>query len=145
MARKNKAFNNRQLAFQELFIGTLLYAVVLGFFNDYTSIVSARSFSTIFFASIILEVLTYLTFRLKGRAITRLKNKQGIEYRALMLFCVWLIMFLSKFVFIWALDAVFGAYIAIHGFFGILFVVLGVTVVHKLAYFIFKKLGSSNT
>lgn len=136
-------FNARQLAFQELFIGTLIYAAVLGFFNDYTSIVSAQSFSTIFLASIVLEALTYLTFRLKSTVVTWLKSRRGFGYRVLMFFCVWLIMFLSKFVFIWALDAIFGAYIAMHGFFGILFVVLSVTIVHKLAYYAFKKLGDA--
>lgn len=142
MNTSSTTFNNKQLAFQELFIGTLIYAAVLGFFNDYTPIVSARSFSTIFMASIILEILTYLTFRLKGAVVTWLKSRQAFGYRLLMFFCVWLIMFLSKFVFIWSLDVVFGAYIAIHGFFGILLVVLSVTIVHKLAYYSFKKLGT---
>jgi len=50
-------------------------------------------------------------------------------------------MFLSKFIFIWALGLAFGSYININGFFGILFVVLCVTVIHKLAYKIFVKLG----
>lgn len=54
-----------QLRFQELFVGTLIYAIVLGFFNDYTDIVYAKSFSTIFLAAFLLEVLTFLTFSLK--------------------------------------------------------------------------------
>ena len=141
MGNKNMTFNARQLAFQELFIGTLIYAAVLGFFNDYTSIVTAQSFSTIFLASIVLEVLTYLTFRLKGVVVAWLKSKRGFGYRALMFFCVWLIMFLSKFVFVWAVDTIFGTHITINGFFGILLVVLSVTIVHKLAYYSFKRLG----
>lgn len=142
MNSKNKMFNTRQLVFQELFIGSLIYVAVLGLFNDYTSVVDARSFSTILFASIVLEILTYLTFLLKNKSITWLKNRQGAIYRVLMFFCVWLIMFLSKFVFIWVLDFAFGNYIKIEGFFGILLVVLSVTLVHKLAYLVFNKLGT---
>ena len=48
MNAKSDTLNSHQLLFQEIFIGTLIYAVVLGFFNDYTNIVSAKSFSTIF-------------------------------------------------------------------------------------------------
>lgn len=144
MAQKNKAFNNKQLLFQELFVGTLIYAVVLGFFNDYSSIVNAKSFSTIFFASLVLEVLTYLAFQLKARIINTLKGREGLTYSILMFFGVWLVMFMSKFVFIWILDVLFGSYININGFFGILLVVLCVTVLHKVAVYTFKRLGQTS-
>lgn len=136
-----RPFTSAQLAYQELFIGTLIYVAVLGLFNDYTSIVSAKSFSTIIYASIVLEILTYFAFKLKNTIIAQLKNREGTIYKVLLFFSVWLIMFLSKFVFIWALDLVFGSYIAVNGFFGILLVVLSVTIVHKFAYVIFHKLG----
>jgi len=138
---KPRPFTPAQLAYQELFVGTLIYIAVLGLFNDYTSIVSAKSFSTIIYASIVLELLTYLAFKLKSTIIAWLKNREGAVYKILMFFCVWLIMFLSKFVFIWALDVIFGDYISINGFFGILLVVVSVTIAHKLAYYIFQRLG----
>lgn len=133
MKPKKGVFNSRQMLFKELFVGTLIYAVVLGFFNDYTSIVYAKSFSTIFYAAVVLEALTYLVLMLKDGIIAWLKNRDGLTYKVLMFFCVWLVMFLSKFVFIWAIDIVFGESININGFFGILLVVLSVTVIHKLA------------
>jgi hypothetical protein len=142
--KQNSTFSRHQLLFQEIFIGTLIYATVLGFFNDYTSFVSAKSFSTIFLAAVVLEVLTYLTFQLKKQIIGWLKDRQGVAYRALMFFCVWLVMFLSKFVFIWALDIVLGSYLTINGFVGILLIIVCVTVIHKLAYVVFKKLGSDH-
>ena len=52
----------RQLYFKDIFVGALIYAVTLGFFNDYTSIVEAKSFSTIFYGAVVLEILTFLTF-----------------------------------------------------------------------------------
>ena len=141
MKPKHKIFNSRQMHFKELFVGTLIYAVVLGFFNDYTSIVYAKSFSTIFYSAVVLEILTYLAFLLKGKIVTWLKNRQGLIYRVLMFFCVWLIMFVSKFVFIWVIDTIFGNNINIHGFFGILLIVLCVTIIHKLANKVFISLG----
>jgi len=143
MKKQNKVFNSKQLIFKDTFVGAFIYAVTLGFFNDYTDIVDARSFSTIFYASIVLEILTFLTFMLKSRIIDWLKSREGIFYKAMMFFCVWLVMFLSKFVFIWSIDLIFGANMSIHGFFGILFVALSAVITHKLADKIFIKLGDS--
>lgn len=142
MSDQEKLFNNKQIAFKELFVGTFIYAVVLGFFNDYTSIVTAKSFSTIFYASVVLEILTFLAFSLKSKIVKFLKNKQGLFYKIILFFSVWLVMFLSKFVFIGAIDFIFSDYININGFFGILFVALAVTVIHKLADTIFIKLAN---
>lgn len=138
-------FSSHQPLFQELFIGTLIYVMVLGLFNDYTSFVSARSFSTIIYASVVLEVLTYMAFRLKTEIITLLKSRKGRIYSVLMFCCVWLVMFLSKFVFVFvfALDLLFSDYITITGFFGILLVVVCVTLIHRLAYVIFNQLGET--
>lgn len=144
MSTQPKYFTKAQLAYQELFIGTLIYVAVLGLFNDYTTIVSAKSFSTIIFASVVLELLTYLALQLKSAIIKWLKHREGTAYKFLMFFSIWFVMFISKFVFIWALDFIFGSYISINGFFGILLVVASVTVVHKLAYYIFQKLGTPN-
>jgi hypothetical protein len=133
--------NSNQLAFQELFVGTLIYAVVLGFFNDYTNIVDAKSFSTIFLASIILEVLTFLTFKIKELSTNKFKDKSEFKYKIARFFNVWLIMFLSKFVFVWVIDLIFTNNININGFFGILLVVATVTILHRLAYYTYKLLG----
>lgn len=144
MKAEKRTFNPKQLLFKELFIGTLIYVTVLGFFDDYTSFVYATSFSTIFLAAIILELLTYLAFLLKSRIVSWLKDKQGFVYKVLMLFCVWLVMFLSKFLFIWVIDTIFSDNINIHGFFGILWLVLSVTLVHKVADRVFVKLGDKH-
>ncbi len=143
MKSTKKVFNTRQLLFKEMFVGTLIYAVVLGFFNDYTAIVYAKSFSFIFYTAVVLEILTYLTFLLKDKVMEWLKNRQGMIYIILMFFCVWLVVFFSKFVFIWVIDVIFGNYINIYGFFGILIIVLCVTIINKLADKVFIELGDS--
>lgn len=70
-------FNSKQMIFQELFIGTLIYVVVLGLLNDYTAIVQANSFSIILFSAVVLEVLTYLALQLKNIIIAYLKGREG--------------------------------------------------------------------
>lgn len=129
MQKKFQALNNRQLLFKDLFVGTLIYAVVLGFLNDYTNIVDAKSFSTIFFAAAVLETLTIFMFIIKNRVLLTLRDKN----RALIALCIWLIMFSSKFIFLWVIDAVFVGSININGFFGILAVIIATTLIHKLA------------
>jgi high-affinity Fe2+/Pb2+ permease len=53
-------------------------------------------------------------------------------------------MFTSKFVFVWAIDLVFGDAVNINGFLGIFVVVLVVTVGHRLAEWVFIRLGRSS-
>lgn len=132
-------FSAQQLLFKELFVGTLIYAVVLGFFDDYTSIVEARSFSFVFLAAIVLEVLTCGAFAVKDAIVTQLRRRDARP--AAVAFGVWFVMFSSKFVFIWVIDLVFGDDVDINGFFGIFAVALVVTVVHRLADQVFARLG----
>lgn len=144
MIQEVPKFNNRQVLFKEIFVGTLIYAVVLGFFNDYTEVFYAKSFSTIFLVAIVMQILTYLTFALKNKVVRWLKDKDGTIYKVGMFFCVWLIMFLSKFVFLWAIDILFGSYVAVSGFFGLIAIIVSVTILAKLADFTFKKLGDTH-
>lgn len=136
-----RSFNSLQLLFKELFVGTLIYAVVLGFFDDYTSIVEARSFSYVFLAAMVLEVLTVAVFAVKDAIVSPLRHRDSRRATALMAFGVWFVMFASKFVFIWAIDLALGDNVDINGFFGIFAVALVVTVVHRLADWLFVRLG----
>lgn len=88
-----------------------------------------------------LEFLTWLAFLLKTKVINFLQSHDGVVYKIAMFFCVWLIMFVSKSIFVWAIDLVFGENINIYGFFGILLVVASVTFVRKAADKLFVKLG----
>jgi hypothetical protein len=135
------AFTARQLLFKELFVGTLIYAVVLGFFDDYTSIVEARSFSYVFMAAIVLEVLTCGAFAVKDAIVKSLRHRESRASTVVMALGVWLVMFVSKFVFIWAIDLVCGENVNINGFFGIFVIALVVTVMHRLADWVFVRLG----
>jgi hypothetical protein len=142
---ESRSFSPRQLLFKELFVGTLVYAIVLGFFDDYTSIVEATSFSFIFLAAIILEVLTCAAVAVKDRIVAQLRHRGTPRAFALMVVGVWFVLFSSKFVFIWAIDLVLGDDVNINGFFGILAVALVVTVVHRTADVVFVRLGETPT
>lgn len=135
-------FSNKQLLFKEMVLGTLIYSVVLGFFDDYTNVFSAKSFSTVFLAGVVMQVLTYLTFMLKDVVVNRYKTKVEPGSKFGMYFGIWLIMFLSKFVFLWVIDMVFGSNITISGFIGLIAIIVSVTVLNKLADYTFKRLSN---
>ncbi len=128
---------NRQRVFSQLVIGVLVYAVILGFFSDYTDIVYTKSFSYLFFAAIVFELMTFGALWLKEKIVARF----GQSRKVLMAFGVWLIMFSSKFVFVWVIDMIFGDYVNIHGFFGVLAIVLSMTIVTKVVDIVYDKLS----
>ena len=94
-----------------------------------------------FLAAIVLEVLTRGAFALKDAIVGRLRHRTSRASTVVMAFSVWFVMFASKFVFIWAIDVVFGDDVNVNGFFGIFIVVLVVTVMHRLADWMFIRLG----
>lgn len=64
----------KQRVFREMLIGTLIYSVVIGFLNDYTSIISTRSYSITFALAIVLQLLTFLAIYIKSLVVKYLKN-----------------------------------------------------------------------
>lgn len=140
MTAKNTPKN--QQFFNDMLSGTLLYSVVLGFFNDYTDILWTRSYSTTFMAALVMQILTYLTFALKDIVKAKFKGKEGKKYKIAMGFSLWLILFLSKFVFIAVIDFIFGSAIEIRGFFGLMGMIVCMTVAAKLLEYIDNKLAN---
>lgn len=133
--------NGRQRLFQEMLTGVLLYSVVLGFFNDYTHIIHTGTYSTTFAVAIVMQILTFLTFRLKAFVIRRLNSRGKPPGKALVAFCVWLIMFFSKFVFLAAISAIFRGEVKVSNFVGLLVIIVVMTVAQKLLDLIYEKLG----
>ncbi len=133
--------NSKQILFREMVLGTLVYAVVLGFFNDYTDILDTKSYSTTFLVAIVLQVLTYLTLLLKKRVAGRFKHKSGYWSKTGLVVSVWLVLFLSKFVFLAAIDFAFGDAVTISGFVGLIAIILSMTVVKESIDYIFNKLA----
>lgn len=133
--------NARQELFQTMFVGILLYSVVLGFFNDYTDILQTTSYSITFSMAIVMQLLTYATFALKDTAKHRFKKRDGKYSTAALGFSIWLILFLSKFVFLAVIDFIFRDSVQISGFIGLLFIVASLTIAQQLFEMIYDKLG----
>jgi hypothetical protein len=131
----------KQQLFREMVLGTLVYSVVLGFFNDYTNILHIETYSTTFFTAIVLQLLTYSTFGLKNVVIKHFKDKEGSKYKIALGFGVWLIMFLSKFVFLAAIDFIFGNAVEISGFVGLALIIAIMTISKKLIDVVYVKLA----
>lgn len=130
----------KQAIFRDMVLGTLLYAVVLGFFNDYTNILTTRSYSITFASALVLQLLTYATLALK-RAVVHRHNQKAASSKLLLVLSVWLILFLSKFVFLAVLDAIFGQDVEISGFVGLLAIIICLTSVQYVVETVYKKLG----
>jgi len=131
----------KQKLFREFILGTLIYAVVLGFFEDYTDIISTWSYSVTFFAAVVLQILTQITFYIKSLVVKYFKNKNGRKYVAALVFSVWFILFISKFVFLAVINFIFGGNVEISGFIGLIIIILTMTVVKKLIDELYRRLA----
>lgn len=133
--------NQKQLIFRSMFVGILLYSVVLGFFNDYTDILRTTSYSTTFLVAIVMQLLTFATFWLKDRVKKLFKGRDSKWSTFGMVFGVWLILFLSKFIFLAVIDVLFGDDVEISGFVGLLLIIVSLTVAQKLSELAYNKLA----
>ncbi len=131
----------KQKVFWDMVLGILVYAVVLGFFEDYTNILSTWSYSTTFLVAIVMQILTYITFWLKSKVVKRFKSREGKKYLAVIIFGVWGIMFFSKFVFLAVIDFIFGNSVDISGFIGLVLIIITMTISKKLIDLVYEKLS----
>jgi len=122
-------------------LGTLVYSVVLGFFNDYTSLLTTSSYSVTFMVAIVMQLLTYATLQLKNKVAYYFKQKSGRLSQVTLVISVWLVLFLSKFVFLAVIDFIFGQYVEISGFIGLLAIILTMTIAKQLIDYVFDKLA----
>lgn len=131
----------KQEIFQNMFVGTLLYSVVLGFFNDYTDILVTSSYSTTFMVAIVMQFLTYQTFALKDYVKRWFKQRNRKFSSVGLVFGVWLILFLSKFVFLAVISFLFKEDVYISGFVGLMAIIICLTLAQKLSEFAYNKLS----
>lgn len=136
--------NAAQSAFREIVLGTLVFSVVLGFFNDYTDIIQTRSYSITFAVAIIMQVLTYLTILFKDFAIKHYNLKLSKFGRTGKVFVVWTILFFSKFVYLEAIDIIFGESVEISGFLGLMAIIVTSTILTVLIDKIYERLSRTS-
>ena len=133
--------SGKQVVFRKMVVGVLLYSVVLGFFNDYTDILRTRSYSITFAVAIVMQLLTYLTFALKDLVVTWFKRRGGPQHRLGIVVSVWLIMFLSKFVFLAVIGVIFRDAVYISGFIGLLLIIACMTVAQLIIEYLDRTLS----
>ena len=131
---------SKQEVFRNMVLGVLLYAVILGFFNDYTNIFSASSYSTTFSVAVVMQLLTYATFVAKDRIVYRFRRAESTN-RIVLALSLWLLMFLSKFVFLGVIDLIFSQEVEISGFFGLIAIIASLTIAQGLVELADKKLA----
>lgn len=137
------SLSKKQLIFREMVFGTLMYAVVLGFFNDYTAVLDTTSYSTTFFVAVVMQVLTYLTLLVKKLVARQFRHKPGKWAKVWLGISVWLVLFLSKFVFLAVLDFVFGSALQISGFVGLMVIIVTMTIAKLGIDYLFNKLADN--
>ena len=137
----NSSPSARQEFFQTMFVGTLIYSVVLGFFNDYTDILDTDTYSVTFAVAVVMQILTYLTFALKDQAVKKFNKNGATERKFALAFVIWLIMFFSKFVFLGVISVIFSDDVEISGFVGLLLIIACLTIAQKLVELSYKKLA----
>ncbi len=138
---QSKDKKHKQEVFLSMVMGVLLYSVVLGFFNDYTSVLHTTSYSTTFLLAVVMQILTFLTFELKKVAQRWFQDKDGAGYKFALVFIVWFILFVSKFVFLWVISLVFRQEVHISGFIGLLMIVAILTILQQLFELVYHKLA----
>jgi hypothetical protein len=133
--------SKKQELFKNMFIGILLYSVVLGFFNDYTDILDTHSYSITFSLSIVLQILTYYTLAFKDIVKNWYKSKNYPWGKAGLVFVIWLIIFFSKFIFLAIISFIFKEYVTISGFIGLLIIIICLTIMQKLTEIVYQSLA----
>lgn len=78
-----------------------------------------------------MQLLTFATFRFKDVVVDKIKQRPNTS-KFMVGFSIWLIMFLSKFVFLEVIDVVFGSNVRISGFIGLLFMIIVMTLLQKI-------------
>lgn len=139
MTNIDDRISGKQELFRAMFVGALLYTVVLGFFNDYTDILHTGTYSVTFSLALVMQILTYLTLLFKDWVVSKFKINGVTKYKFGLVLSVWLIMFFSKFIFLGVIGIIFSKDVVISGFVGLLLIVACLTLVQKLVEVIYKK------
>ena len=120
--------SNGQRLFLRYFTAILIDLVVLNLFVEYWDKVVIDSFSISLLAAVLLQVLLKLTLVLEHKVAAFFNARSGAMAKFMRYFTAWLILFLSKFVILEAIDLAFGDQVqflgAYHGIVAFIVVVM---------------------
>lgn len=133
--------NARQRFVVELAAGTALYGLVLALFDDLTDLIHTSSALVTLALAVVLYALTALTFAVKGRFAAWHVERGAPGGRGVRAFGLWLILFSSKFVFLWAIEALFPRDVEVAGVLGLMAVIAAFTITDRVARLVYDRLG----
>ena len=100
--------SGRQRLFVRYLISILIDLVVLNLCAEYWQHVQISSFSITLAAALLLQLLLQGTLVIEHRIAGWFAGRSGSLWQFLRFFSAWVVLFLSKFVMLWAIDMAFG-------------------------------------
>ena len=139
--------SDRQRLFLRYFTAILIDLVVLNLFAEYWDKVELSGFTVSLAAAVLLQVLLKLTLKLEHNVADFFNARPGKIARFMRFFSAWLILFLSKFVILWAVNLAFGDQVqfhgALHGVLAFILVVMAMLVAEEAMVRFYKWLGNA--
>ncbi|MGD8399098.1 MAG: hypothetical protein PVG11_09595 [Anaerolineae bacterium] len=133
----------RQLIFFSWTKDVLIYVTILNLFVEYVDKVVIDSFTISIFTAILLKALLDIILGLEHRVAYFFEARPGNLWRFLRIMSTWLILFLSKFVILEAVDLVFGDHVELGKFVSVLGLVIALMITREAVQRIYIALGSS--
>ncbi len=123
--------NNPQRLFLRYTIAVLVALTVLNLFEEYWDRVEIGSFTISLATAFLLQLLLVMVIGLEHRVASYFKGKPGVASRICRALSTWLILLVSKFVMLGAIDLAFGERVKFSGpFHGIVaFIVVVITMI----------------
>jgi hypothetical protein len=123
----------------------LIYVVVLNLFVEYVDKIVIDSFTISILTAILLKALLDVILGLEHRVAHFFEARPGKLSKFLRIMSTWLILFLSKFLILEAVDLVFGDHVELGKFVHVLSLVIALMVAREVVHRIYIVLGSSET
>lgn len=141
VAADDRVLSKRQALFIAYFFSVLVDLAVLNLFVEYWHFVVIDSFTISLLAAALLQTLLRLTLALEHRIADYFKKKGGKGATAKRLIASWLVLLISKFVILGAIDLVFGDAVDFGGVIPFIVVVIAVIAAEAIIKKIYERLG----
>ena len=132
---------NRQRFFIRYLLFVLVDLTVLNLFVEYWHHIVIDSFTISLFAACVLQVLLRLTTKIERRIAVHFKVQSGKGALVKRFLATWVVLFLSKFVILEAVDLVFGDHVDFGGIFPFIVVVSAIFVSELILTRIYSRLA----
>jgi hypothetical protein len=133
-----------QQRFADWVTDVLVDIVVLNLFVEFVDTVVIDSFWISILAAILMKLMLDAVTGLERRVSRYFAAKEGSTNRVLRFLSVWLILFLSKFVILEAVNLVFGDHVELGHFVEILLIIVGMLGTRAALGAIYRRLGEGN-